>query len=65
MQYQFNKDITISDIVNELGDVKPTDIVLEKRFNGTIAVEFKKGKLSTFQETKLYELLQKHGYNLS
>lgn len=66
MRYEFNRDITISDIVAELtaSGIKATDIILEKSPDGKLGVEFKNRTLTSNEETKLSTLFQKLGYTM-
>lgn len=62
MRYQFRKAVTIAEIVAELGNIKATDVILEKRFDGNMAVEFKKDTLTPDQESKLSALFLARGF---
>ena len=64
MRYQFRKAVTIAEIITELGNIKATDVILETRFDGNMAVEFKKDKLTAAQETKLSALFLARGYTM-
>jgi len=64
MKYLFRKTVTIAEIVAEMSNIDPTDVILETRFDGTIGVEFKKDKLTLIQEDKLSELFRLRGYTM-
>ena len=63
MKYKFNKDVTIADIVKELSlTINPSDITIEKHFDGMLSIEFKGQNLDLSQEDKLDKFLEKYGY---
>lgn len=64
MKYHFKKAVTIAEIVAEVGNVDPTDVILETRFDGTVGVEFKKDTLTPNQETKLSALFLARGFTM-